>query len=105
VWLPCRATASTPLLPYTPLFRSLIVEASRPDSSLSGSQARIILWPDSRHPLPARCQSQTWIRRWLGRARSRPHPLPPPSDQSGRSEEHTSELQSRDNVVCRLLLE
>src|SRR5690606_39886437 len=25
--------------------------------------------------------------------------------QSGRSEEHTSELQSRENLVCRLLLE
>src|SRR2546430_12308193 len=28
-----------------------------------------------------------------------PHPLPP------RSEEHTSELQSQSNLVCRLLLE
>src|SRR5207302_8214042 len=26
-------------------------------------------------------------------------------DRSGRSEEHTSELQSRENLVCRLLLE
>src|SRR5690606_31659057 len=26
-------------------------------------------------------------------------------DESGRSEEHTSELQSRENLVCRLLLE
>src|SRR5271165_4907542 len=25
--------------------------------------------------------------------------------QAGRSEEHTSELQSRENLVCRLLLE
>src|SRR5690606_41381584 len=30
------------------------------------------------------------------------HPLAPPG---GRSEEHTSELQSRENLVCRLLLE
>src|SRR5215475_16155897 len=30
---------------------------------------------------------------------SRPHRRPP------RSEEHTSELQSRENIVCRLLLE
>src|SRR5690606_41334158 len=28
---------------------------------------------------------------------------PPP--RTGRSEEHTSELQSRENLVCRLLLE
>src|SRR5690606_67918 len=27
------------------------------------------------------------------------------AEQAGRSEEHTSELQSRENVVCRLLLE
>src|SRR5690606_39519139 len=26
-------------------------------------------------------------------------------DRAGRSEEHTSELQSRENLVCRLLLE
>src|SRR5690606_35131070 len=26
-------------------------------------------------------------------------------DETGRSEEHTSELQSRENLVCRLLLE
>src|SRR5256885_9843995 len=29
----------------------------------------------------------------------------PPRGQSGRSEEHTSELQSPCNLVCRLLLE
>src|SRR5690606_40515991 len=36
-------------------------------------------------------------------------PLPPARDvvvsAPGRSEEHTSELQSRENLVCRLLLE
>src|SRR3712207_7310826 len=34
-------------------------------------------------------------------------PLPPPSSRrrSTRSEEHTSELQSRQYLVCRLLLE
>src|SRR5690606_39821339 len=33
--------------------------------------------------------------------------IPPPIDQKSslRSEEHTSELQSRENLVCRLLLE
>src|SRR5690606_42086595 len=29
----------------------------------------------------------------------------PPVGSGGRSEEHTSELQSRENLVCRLLLE
>src|SRR5688572_31711700 len=32
----------------------------------------------------------------------RPHP---PPRRRGRSEEHTSELQSQSNLVCRLLLE
>src|SRR5712691_13254486 len=35
--------------------------------------------------------------------RSSHHPRPPCRD--GRSEEHTSELQSQSNLVCRLLLE
>src|SRR5690606_40503860 len=30
---------------------------------------------------------------------------PPAVTRTGRSEEHTSELQSRENLVCRLLLE
>src|SRR5690606_41171400 len=34
-----------------------------------------------------------------------PRPAPPPlPDKTRRSEEHTSELQSRENLVCRLLL-
>src|SRR6266853_5945056 len=32
-------------------------------------------------------------------------PAEPATDRSGRSEEHTSELQSQSNLVCRLLLE
>src|SRR2546430_16788490 len=31
--------------------------------------------------------------------------VPPDSSPLGRSEEHTSELQSQSNLVCRLLLE
>src|SRR5258707_12707715 len=47
--------------------------------------------------------------RWRGR-RQALRPLPRPADVShpqrqGRSEEHTSELQSRQYLVCRLLLE
>src|SRR2546427_6545520 len=33
------------------------------------------------------------------------HGVPPASRVSTRSEEHTSELQSQSNLVCRLLLE
>src|SRR2546430_9059200 len=35
----------------------------------------------------------------------RPRQAAPNSQRDGRSEEHTSELQSQSNLVCRLLLE
>src|SRR5690606_41869586 len=38
-------------------------------------------------------------------AGSPPPPAAPPAGSDCRSEEHTSELQSRENLVCRLLLE
>src|SRR5207249_9695193 len=43
--------------------------------------------------------------RRLGRARGAERPLPPPDivPATERSEEHTSELQSRFDLVCRLL--
>src|SRR5690606_39519985 len=44
------------------------------------------------------CQRQPSARAVRGRAGRDP-------GQEGRSEEHTSELQSRENLVCRLLLE
>src|SRR5690606_41753780 len=64
-------------------------------------------WPVP--PLPY----STIARRWeLPRNRSRgcrradKHPgLFPHPHRTSRSEEHTSELQSRENLVCRLLLE
>src|SRR5437868_12013342 len=65
------------LFPYTTLFRS----SSRRTS---------------------RASSPPWTRRSSRWARSRASTPRPPS---GRSEEHTSELQSRFDLVCRLLLE
>src|SRR5438046_5551833 len=59
-------------------------------------------WPAPRRP--GRSSPGPWPR-------PRPTPVPPrtgvpPSPQrSPRSEEHTSELQSLTNLVCRLLLE
>src|SRR5690606_40934395 len=44
------------------------------------------------------CSSTASHSRWSKRVRSH-------SPCCGRSEEHTSELQSRENLVCRLLLE
>src|SRR3954466_16435436 len=42
---------------------------------------------------------------WSPRPRPRPPSLGPRPCSAARSEEHTSELQSHDNLVCRLLLE
>src|SRR5207302_11155959 len=76
------------LFPYTTLFRSQSYSARRipppadPKPARSCGTARTIR---PRHQL---------IRAAMKKRRSRP-----------RSEEHTSELQSRENLVCRLLLE
>src|SRR5437868_14085441 len=47
----------------------------------------------------ARCSAHT------SAARAARTPVPGSGPRSGRSEEHTSELQSRFDLVCRLLLE
>src|SRR5436309_8580180 len=49
----------------------------------------------------SRTRDRAWPRRRPSRPGRRPALRPPPP----RSEEHTSELQSRENLVCRLLLE
>src|SRR5690606_40013961 len=83
--LPC-----SPLFPYTTLFRSH--RADRP--VLQGSAG------DGRRPLghigPARPPRKVIRPKAPGRSSGR---------RRNRSEEHTSELQSRENLVCRLLLE
>src|SRR5699024_12734269 len=85
---PCPPPSSTPF-PYTTLFRS-------PDDPRPGRTAH--RWPVGR------------CRRWrlLGALRRATGVDPPARDDGGpspRSEEHTSELQSRFDLVCRLLLE
>src|SRR3712207_8990560 len=86
-----RRPPRSTLFPYTTLFRSL---ADRVDQRL-GFTARL----DDGH---LRLGHQLLRRpRRLAPARRRP-PLRP---RSARSEEHTSELQSRQYLVCRLLLE
>src|SRR5206468_11516626 len=73
------------LFPYTTLFRS-----SRHDSDPTESQA--IVW------------SVVWIS--ANAARFVCHARKPCGVRGNpRSEEHTSELQSRSDLVCRLLLE
>src|SRR5260370_15435187 len=76
-----RRPPRSTLFPYTTLFRSSF------DRLLGPLRARK---PERKHP--AVCRSRS--------SRS-----PSPGRRGGRSEEHTSELQSHLNLVCRLLLE
>src|SRR5439155_22635380 len=84
------------LFPYTTLFRSArSAPPWRPDFRTDSSRRRSE-W--SRTVPPPSAGGSSGIR--LCRHAPRPSP---PSDS--RSEEHTSELQSRGHLVCRLLLE
>src|SRR5947208_10467689 len=72
-----RRPPRSTLFPYTTLFRS---SATSPPSSITPPARRNVL----RWPSPSYAQ---------------------PAASGPRSEEHTSELQSPDHLVCRLLLE
>src|SRR3712207_8668310 len=82
-----RRPPRSTLFPYTTLFRS---EGSTSSSANCSRRARSI----DRQRLRAIVYSQAL--RWIGLSEAR---------RSRRSEEHTSELQSRQYLVCRLLLE
>src|SRR5687768_17960422 len=83
--LPPRST----LFPYTTLFRSPILVAPLDDVQPRG--------------LPQRARARR-VRQQLQEQRRR-HGCGDGPDAAVRSEEHTSELQSRLHLVCRLLLE
>src|SRR3989442_10701073 len=80
-----RRPPRSTLFPYTTLFRSML---SCPLKRPIGSKHR-----PSRRPSPPAGS----VRHLSGTGLSTPG--------SARSEEHTSELQSRPHLVCRLLLE
>src|SRR3712207_8395851 len=74
-----RRPPRSTLFPYTTLFRSLRNRRSRPAELRPGSKA-----------------GRQGTFRWSASGGGR---------RTSRSEEHTSELQSRQYLVCRLLLE
>src|SRR5690606_40987575 len=80
------------LFPYTTLFRSPRSESNRRQNAPTGMFPRpnrplLIVREDHSSTPSSSCSSLL------------------PRRSSWRSEEHTSELQSRENLVCRLLLE
>src|SRR5690349_22443447 len=86
------------LFPYTTLFRS--VEARQQAGGRGG------LEPALAHPRTAPAVSPKPIFRWTSRKNTiTGMAISVEPAISPRSEEHTSELQSRRDLVCRLLLE
>src|SRR5438874_3510541 len=92
LFLMLRRPPSSTLFPYTTLFRS----AHR--SRVSRRQMRSVLFA------VIAVASALAIPAW-GSAENSPQIPAPPTVEEHRSEEHTSELQSRRDLVCRLLLE
>src|SRR2546430_5691912 len=111
-----RRPPRSTLFPYTTLFRSRTSVGAAPN--LSQPSARYSITPESA---PSEVESVSWAVA----ARTPPvqgdgfepcacalpasstSSAPSANDRDGirRSEEHTSELQSQSNLVCRLLLE
>src|SRR2546428_9215312 len=91
-----RRPPRSTLFPYTTLFRSiqriLIISSKKDDqrSSMSRQELNHLEPTQSRHLNIQKNQVRPVPLNWFFRM---------------RSEEHTSELQSRSDLVCRLLLE
>src|SRR5690606_41632107 len=101
VLLTLRRPPSFPLFPYTTLFRSQAVSVPPVKATPSHSA-----WATSAAPTPApspgsRCRTSAGTpAAWNNFTASEAM-----IGVCSRSEEQTSELQSRENLVCRLLLE
>src|SRR5688572_31649626 len=91
-----RRPPRSTLFPYTTLFRSVIVpRVDGEEERHRGQQVRGRSTEDDGQALPGRPLGEGGPASRLGHRLGRVL----------RSEEHTSELQSQSNLVCRLLLE
>src|SRR5690606_40033754 len=90
----CRRPPTSTLFPYTTLFRSAEAMKARvsPPAMPRGCGRSVMPRPIGFHPVAGDQARQDFHHRHA-------------ADHLARSEEHTSELQSRENLVCRLLLE
>src|SRR5690349_24212359 len=87
-----RRPPRSTLFPYTTLFRSEVAFTALRVCARAMPIERQVFKGDEDVVLPATLVDQEWASMLLG-------------DDVLRSEEHTSELQSRRDLVCRLLLE
>src|SRR2546430_5660103 len=86
-----RRPPRSPLFPSAALFRSLAMGA------VAGSELDALAAEADRNP--------PQLRAWDERGARIDEAVRHPAYVEMRSEEHTSELQSQSNLVCRLLLE
>src|SRR3712207_8850159 len=86
-----RRPPRSPLFPYTTLFRSLAELSLRGAAREPIGHALALAAPVERHHQAGLLPGAA--------------PADQPQAEGARSEEHTSELQSRQYLVCRLLLE
>src|SRR5438067_9129807 len=91
-FLMIRRPPRSTLFPYTTLFRSDACPTSGAQAASIAALTRYVA-PTAAAPQPSADN------------RSGPRTDRFPNSSAGRSEEHTSELQSRFDLVCRLLLE
>src|SRR5258707_10483339 len=92
-----RRPPRSTLFPYTTLFRSL------DSSSIAANASRRRLLNDERLQKRREAIDKRWHDLQCGKTPAeKPDWL---AETEARSEEHTSELQSRQYLVCRLLLE
>src|SRR2546430_7153170 len=90
-----RRPPRSTLFPYTTLFRSADPVPRRQGGDMQEDSGSPVVRGEGKqaHPAPPIAES---TRCWASRIRA---------SRCSRSEEHTSELQSQSNLVCRLLLE
>src|SRR2546429_4261636 len=90
-FLMIRRPPRSTLFPYTTLFRSRFIRSARKNWSrlaMADSSGRELTYGKA-------LTASRLVANWIGKHRR----------DEERSEEHTSELQSRLHLVCRLLLE
>src|SRR5207302_8969257 len=98
----CRFLTST-LFPYTTLFRSshiFVIIEHLPQFGIIGVDAEVVLLAVFELAMSFITNNRN-LRNLIARGSARIVDIV----YLSRSEEHTSELQSRENLVCRLLLE
>src|SRR5690606_42122807 len=105
LFLTPRLPPCSTLLPYTTLFRSMVSKASEPQikaDMAAHSNLKKMSGIKQLHPV-----ADDRLRQFVQLHGEAAIPLGawPQGLGRTRSEEHTSELQSRENLVCRLLLE